>query len=58
MRPEHVLDLVLERTAFPDWMAGQAGRRAHLEHVRALRELLAASEAPDLATWLAGPGAA
>ncbi len=53
MRPEHVLDLVLERTAFPDWMAGQAGRRAHLEHVRALRELLAASEAPDLATWLA-----
>jgi len=44
---------VLERTAFLDWMAGQAGRRAHLEHVRSLRELLAASEAPDLATWLA-----
>ena len=53
MRPEQVLDVVLERTAFEDWMAGQVNRRAHLEHVQALRVLLAASEAPDLATWLA-----
>jgi DNA helicase-2/ATP-dependent DNA helicase PcrA len=53
MRPEAVLDLVFERTGYLNWMAGQANRRAHLEHVHALRELLANSEAPDLATWLA-----
>jgi DNA helicase-2/ATP-dependent DNA helicase PcrA len=34
-------------------MAGQANRRGHLDHVQALRDLLASSEAPDLATWLA-----
>ena len=32
---------------------GQTNRRAHLDHVRALRDVLASSEAPDLATWLA-----
>lgn len=53
MRPEEVLDLVLERTAFLEWMTGQAGRRGHIMYVGALRELLAASEVPDLATWLA-----
>jgi DNA helicase II / ATP-dependent DNA helicase PcrA len=53
MRPEQVLELVLDRTGFLDWMAGQANRRTHLDHVRALRDLLAASDAPDLGTWLA-----
>lgn len=53
MRPEKVLDLVLDRTGFVEWMAGQANRRTHLEHVQALRDLLAASGAPDLGTWLA-----
>jgi DNA helicase II / ATP-dependent DNA helicase PcrA len=53
MRPEQVLDLVLDRTGFLDWMANQANRRTHLDHVRALRDLLAASDAPDLGTWLA-----
>src|SRR5262249_1697275 len=53
MRPEQVLDLVLDRTGFADWMAGQASRSTHFEHVRALRDLLAASDAPDLGTWLA-----
>jgi DNA helicase II / ATP-dependent DNA helicase PcrA len=53
MRPEQVLDLVLDRTAFLEWMGNQANRRTHLDHVRALRDLLAASDAPDLGTWLA-----
>ena len=53
MRSEEVLDLVLDRTGFLDWMAGQANRRTHVDHVRALRDLLAASDAPDLGTWLA-----
>src|SRR5207302_2181202 len=53
MRPEAVLDLVLERTGYGAWMGGQANRRGHLEHVQALRDLLASSEAPDLGTWLA-----
>jgi len=53
MRPEQVLELELHRTGFLDWMAGQANRRTHLDHVRALRDLLAASDAPDLGTWLA-----
>jgi DNA helicase II / ATP-dependent DNA helicase PcrA len=53
MRPEQVLDLVLDRTGFLDWMAGHANRRTHLDHVHALRDLLAASDAPDLGTWLA-----
>jgi DNA helicase-2/ATP-dependent DNA helicase PcrA len=53
LRPEAVLDLVIERTGYLDWLAGQATRRGHLEHVQALRELLANAEAPDLATWLA-----
>src|SRR5215471_15934080 len=34
-------------------MNGQANRRGHLDHVQSLRDLLASSEAPDLATWLA-----
>jgi len=53
VRPEAVLDLVLERTGYGAWMGGQANRRGHLEHVQALRDLLASSEAPDLGTWLA-----
>jgi superfamily I DNA/RNA helicase len=53
LRPEAVLDLVLERTSYLDWVAGQANRRGHLEHIQALRELLAISEASDLATWVA-----
>jgi len=53
LRPDAVLELVLQRTGYVDWMAGQANRRGHIEHVETLRELLASSEAPDLATWLA-----
>ncbi|HET6319671.1 MAG TPA: ATP-dependent helicase, partial [Chloroflexota bacterium] len=53
MRPEAVLDLVLQRTGYGEWMGGQANRRGHLDHVQALRDLLASSEAPDVATWLA-----
>jgi DNA helicase-2/ATP-dependent DNA helicase PcrA len=53
MRPEAVLDLVLDQTGYGEWMAGQASRRGHLDHVQVLRDLLANSEAPDLATWLA-----
>jgi DNA helicase-2/ATP-dependent DNA helicase PcrA len=51
--PADALQLVLERTEYTAWLASTERGRRHLEHVQALRNLLAASEAPDLATWLA-----
>jgi DNA helicase-2/ATP-dependent DNA helicase PcrA len=51
--PAEALQLVLERTDYANWLASTERGRPHVEHVEALRSLLAASEAPDLATWLA-----
>jgi DNA helicase-2/ATP-dependent DNA helicase PcrA len=51
--PTEALQLVLERTNYTTWLASTERGRGHLQHVEALRRLLAASEAPDLATWLA-----
>jgi DNA helicase II / ATP-dependent DNA helicase PcrA len=52
-RPSEALEIVLDRTGYATWLASSERGRGHLEHVQALRGLLAASEAPDLATWLA-----
>ena len=52
-RPSEALELVLNRTGYGSWLASSERGRGHLEHVDGLRGLLAASEAPDLATWLA-----
>jgi DNA helicase II / ATP-dependent DNA helicase PcrA len=52
-RPSEALELVLDRTGYATWLTSTERGRGHLEHVECLRGLLAASEAPDLATWLA-----
>jgi DNA helicase II / ATP-dependent DNA helicase PcrA len=52
-RPSDALEVVLDRTGYATWLASSERGRGHLEHVQALRGLLAASEAPELATWLA-----
>src|SRR5262249_38281545 len=52
-RPSDALEVVLDRTAYATWLASSERGRGHLEHIQALRGLLAASEAPELATWLA-----
>ena len=52
-RPSEALELVLDRTGYATWLASTERGRGHLEHVECLRRLLAASEASDLATWLA-----
>jgi superfamily I DNA/RNA helicase len=52
-RPVEALQFVLERTTYLDWFATTERGRGHVEHVQALRAILAGSEAPDLATWLA-----
>ena len=52
-RPSEALELVLDRTGYGAWLASSERGRGHLEHVECLRGLLASSEAPDLATWLA-----
>jgi DNA helicase II / ATP-dependent DNA helicase PcrA len=51
--PSEALDLVLERTGYGTWLASSDRGRGHLEHLEAFRALVAASGAPDLATWLA-----
>jgi DNA helicase-2/ATP-dependent DNA helicase PcrA len=48
VRPEAVLDLVLERTGYGAWMGGQANRRGHLEHVQALMIWARAVSLPTL----------
>jgi hypothetical protein len=55
MRPAEVLELVLDRTAYVAWLGAREGGRNHLQHIEALRELLAVSVAPDLETWLGRP---
>jgi DNA helicase-2/ATP-dependent DNA helicase PcrA len=47
------LDTVLARTGYAAWLESSERGRGHLEHVQAPHGLLAKSEAPDLATWLA-----
>jgi superfamily I DNA/RNA helicase len=50
--PVEVLDIVLERTRYLQWLESQKDGQVKLKTVRDLRAVMADSGAPDLGTWL------
>jgi DNA helicase-2/ATP-dependent DNA helicase PcrA len=50
--PAEVLDLVLERIPYRQWLETQKDGHARLNHIENLRTVMHASAAPDLGTWL------
>jgi DNA helicase-2/ATP-dependent DNA helicase PcrA len=50
--PVQALDVVLDRTGYAVWLAGQKDARLRLNRVEELHSMMAGSPAPDLGTWL------
>jgi DNA helicase-2/ATP-dependent DNA helicase PcrA len=51
-RPIHALDIVVQKTGYAVWLAAQPQGLDRLAHLEELRSVVAASQAPDLGTWL------
>ncbi|MBV9971278.1 MAG: ATP-dependent helicase [Xanthobacteraceae bacterium] len=50
--PAEVLDLLLQRIPYLQWLEAQNDGRTRLRHVENLRAVMQGSAAPDLGTWL------
>jgi superfamily I DNA/RNA helicase len=52
-QPIDVLEIVLQRTGYREWLQGQKDGQTRLVQVEELRTAMRNTQAPDLATWLA-----
>ena len=50
--PAEVLEVVLARIPYRQWLETQKDGHARLKHIEHLRAVMQASAAPDLETWL------
>jgi DNA helicase II / ATP-dependent DNA helicase PcrA len=51
-RPVEALEMVLERTSYVSWLSNQKEGQSGIKRVQDLHNVMANSQAPDLATWL------